>query len=533
MRNIRVKSAKTSIMAFSLIIVASMVLAGCIGQEEGPDTDVTTFVFGFSSDPSSLDPSIVFDDSSIQMGRVYETLVRVAPDMSIVPALATSWDTSADGLTWTFNLREEVKFHDGSSFDAEAVKFSFERTLEINEGGAYILYVIDSMEVLDPYTIKFTLNSPAPFDFILGSQYAAYIMSPSFVQEHEVDGDLGQAWLAEHTSGTGPYELTEWVHGQQVTLKKFDDYWGGWEGKHVDTVIIKIVREVSTAEIEMKEGKLDSTWELAYETIDSFRDDPDFVVVDHPTLHTLYWRINTQKPPTDKLLVRKALNYAFPYEEALEAAFSGGKFGERLYGPLPKGIWGYDDDPPLKYEFDLEKAADLLEQAGHPGGGFTLDLYYYTPIDYQRVMAELFKSKLAEIGVTLNTRGFPFDELLALSCCDPEAGPHLSAHDWWPTFTDPFDFLYGCWGSDQFFNWIFWNSTEFDELVLEANSLSVTNKAKAIELYKQAQALVVEDANTIYLAQLIGTNVVRSWVHGWEFNVNYDHVIDYYAIYKE
>jgi len=553
---------QTAIVAFLLVLVVFMFLPGCIGQEEeGPETttqivvtteegkevtktivttmtpkiktDVSTYIFGFSSDPSSLDPSVVFDDSSIQMGRVYETLVHVEPDMTVEPALATSWDTSEDGLTWTFKLREGVKFHDGSTFDAEAVRFSLERTKEMNKGAAYILLVIEEMDILDTYTIQFALTDPAPLDYILGSQYGAYIMSPSYVREHEVNEDYGQAWLAEHTSGTGPYMLTEWIHGQQVTLKKFDDYWGGWEGKHVDTVIIKVIRDTSTAAILLAEGQLDSTWTLPFETIDAVRDNADYIVFDSPTLHTLYWRINTQKPPTDNLLVRKALNYAFPYDEVIETAFLG-RYGERLYGPLPKGIWGYDDDPPLKYEFDLVKAADLLNQAGYPEGlPDPIDLYYYSPSDSQRRMAELYKSSLAEIGVELNARGFPFDELLALSCCDPEGGPHLSAHDWWPTFTDPFDFLYGCWGSDQFFNWAFWENTEFDDLVLEANALSVVDRPKAIELYKEAQRMILEAANTIYLAEIKGTSVHRSWVHGWVFNFNYDHVVDYYSIYKE
>ena len=548
---------QTAIAAIFLVLVVFMFLPGCIGQEEEPETttivtteegkvttivttmttqiptDLTTYIFGFSSDPSSLDPSVVFDDSSIQMGRVYETLVHVASDMTVEPALASSWDVSEDGLTWTFNLRQGVKFHDGSDFDAEAVKFSFERTLEMNKGAAYILLVVDSMEVTDKYTIKFTLTDPSPFDYIVGSQYGAYIMSPSYVREHEVDGDLGQAWLAEHTSGTGPYMLTEWIHGQQITLQKFDDYWGGWEGKHVDTVIIRVIRDTSTAAILLAEGKLDSTWTLPFETVDAVRDNADYIVVDSPTLHTLYWRINTKKPPTNDLNVRKALNYAFPYDEVIEAAFLG-RYGERLYGPLPKGIWGYDDDPPLKYEFDLAKAADFLTLAGYPDGlPEPIDLYYYSANDPQRRMAELYKSKLAEIGVTLNARAFPFDELLALSCCDPEGGPHLSAHDWWPTFTDPFDFLYGCWGTDQFFNWAFWENSEFDDLVLEANALSVVDRETAITKYKEAQRMILEAANTIYLAEIKGVSVHRAWVHGWVFNFNYDHVVDYYSIYKE
>jgi peptide/nickel transport system substrate-binding protein len=533
------KEALTKVQAaIILIIIAIAVVAGVafysasLPSPTPPPTDVTTYVFGFNSDPSSLDPAVVFDDSTIQMGRIYETLVRVSPDMKIEPCLATSWNVSSDGLTWIFNLRRNVKFHDGTPFNATAVKFSFERTLEINKGGAYILYCIDKMEVLDPYTIKFTLKYPVPFDYIMGSQYSAYIVSPSYVMANEQDGDLGQAWLAEHTCGTGPYKLKDWVHGQYVILEKFDDYWGGWAGKHVDKVIIEVIREVSTAAIELEEGKIDTTWILPYETVEALRGNPKFVISESPSLHTFYWRINTIKPPTDNVKVRQALCYAFPYGDAINTAFLG-HYAERLQGPLPKAMWGHDDEL-FMYDYNLTKARELFTEAGYPNGGFTIDLYYYSGSEPQRKMAELFKSSLAELGITLDARAFPFDQLYPI-CVNPETAPHLSAHDWWPTYTDPYDFLYGCFASDSIggFNWSFWNSTEFDELIEQANALSVVDRPKAIELYKQAQLLTVEEATTIFLAQLEGISVSRSWVYGWTYNPNYLYVPDYYSIYKE
>ena len=527
--------------AYTLIAIVLIVIIAISGgiywwyQQQKPPTETNTLIVAFASDPSSFDPAVVFDDSIIQMGMIYETLTRVTPKGEVLPWLASSWEVSEDGLEWIFHLREGVKFHDGTEFNASAVKFSFERVLAINKGGAYMLYCIDHMEVVDRYTIKIYLKYPARLDLIVGGVYTTYIVSPSYVKKHATQDDpWAEEWMTEHACGTGPYKLAEWVHGQYVLLEKFDNYWGGWEGKHVEKVIIKAVREATTVETLLKAGEIDvAFYEIPAEKIKEMQESGQFQVLIFPTYHTIYLRINTLKPPCNNVLDRKALCYAFPYDDVIETAYGG--FAQRLYGPLPQGMWGSPAPEELPtYEYNLTKAKELLAQAGYPNGGFTIDFYYYSGNEPMRRIAELYADSLSQIGITLNARAFPFDELFPL-CVNPDTAPHISAHDWWPSWAaDPYDFLYGMFHSDAIgiFNWSFYNNSEVDQLMDEANEISVVNKTKAVELYKEAQTKILEDAVTIYVAQVQRVIILQKWVHGYEFNPNYEYRIDYYAIYK-
>ena len=529
-------SKKYVVIVLALVAVAAVgVLYYATRPLPPPKTDVTTLIHAFNSDPSSLDPAVVFDDSIVEMGPLYETLVMFTPSGEPKPHLATSWEASADAKTWTFHLRTDVLFHDGTKMDAEAVKYSFERALAINKGGAYMLYVIDKMEVVDSDTIRFSLKYPARLDLIVGGQYTTYIMSPTYVKKYATaDDPWAENWMKDHESGSGPYQLKGWVHGQQVTLVKFDKYWQGWQGKHLDTVIIRIVRESTTHELLLKQGEIDSTWSIAIEKLNDFLNKPDYTVKISPTYHTLYWRVNTQKTPTNDVRVRRAISYAFPYSDAVTQIYKG--YASQLQGPLAKGMWGHDDKL-FMYQYDLEKAKQLLTEAGYPNGGFTLTLYYYTGSESQRMMAELYKSSLAKLGITLDARAYPFDELSQLSnpfSVNASNAPHLSAHDWWPSWAaDPYDYLYGMFYHDQYFNWAFYNNTEFEKIIDEANLLSVTDRAKAIELYKNAQKTVVDDASTLYLVEVQNIFVSRNWVKGYDFNPNYQSNVPYYLMYKD
>lgn len=500
-----------------------------------PPTDVTTLIHAFTADPSSLDPAVVFDDSLVEMGPMYETLTRFTPEGEPLPHLAESWNSSTDAMTWTFRLKDGVKFHDGTELNASAVKFSFERVLAINKGGAYMLYGVDSMDVVDRLTIRFLMKYPSRLDLIIGGAYTTYIVSPTYVLAHATtDDSWAEEWMKDHECGTGPYKLVEWTHGQQVVCEKFADYWGGWAGKHVDTVIIRIVREATTHELQLKQGVIDSTWSIPAEKLSDFQNNPNFTVKISPTYHTYYWRINTQKPPTNDVRVRKAISYAFPYQVAVDQIFKG--YAEQLQGPVAKGIWGHDDNL-FMYQLDLDMARQLLTDAGYPNGGFTLTLYYYTGSESQRMMAELFRSNLAQLGITLDARAYPFSELEQLCnpfSVTPSEAPHMSAHDWWPSWAaDPYDYLYGMFYRDQYFNWSFYNNTEFERIIDEANAVSVTNRTRSVELYRQAQLMLVEEAATIYLVQVKNTFVSRSWVYGYDYNPNYQAVVPYYSIYKE
>jgi peptide/nickel transport system substrate-binding protein len=533
-------SSKKRLLQVVAVIIIVMLVAGgtyfytlsTIKPSQPPlPTDLTTFVWREMHDPSSLDPAVVFDGSSREIYNTYETLSRLDSNSNAVPVLATSWEVSTDGLTWTYHLRDNVKFQDGTPFNASAVKFSFERTMTINKGAAYILSPIKEMQILDPLTIRFVLKYPQPLDLIMSSLYGAYIVSPTAVKLHEQNGDLAQAWMGENAVGTGPYKLESWTHEQQLVYTKFDDYWRGWEGNHVDKVLIKIVREATSAIMMIGTGEIDDTgYQGNLEDVAAFGNRTDMKLDINPTFTVLYIRMNMLKKPLDDKRVRQAISYAFPYKDAVDKIYLG--YADQARGPLPKGLWGYDENA-FQYSHDLDKAKQLLTEAGYPNGGFTLDFYYYTGDEQVRKMADLLVENLGALGITVNTRVMPFTTLLTMAT-NPDTAPHLSVHEWWPTYPDPFDYLYGMFHSSQIgiFDWSNYNNTEYDQLIEQANVISATDRTQAIQLYKQAQAIVIDDAPALFIWQIKDIGLTRTWVHGLEYNINYYGHYDFYKVYK-
>ena len=180
-----------------------------------------TVVYASYSDVTDWDPASAFSLEILVLGNIYETLVRYDPNSSvnmIKPCLAENWSVSEDGLEWTFQLRKNVLFHDGSELTADSAKYSIERTIHKNKGGSYIWEPVQSIDVIDKYTLKISTKYLAPIDLIASSQYAAYIYSPATKK-------LGEDWFNQgKASGTGPYKLRQWNRNQQIVIEQNDNY---------------------------------------------------------------------------------------------------------------------------------------------------------------------------------------------------------------------------------------------------------------------------------------------------------------------
>ncbi len=335
------------------------------------DSENDTFVEAWDSIIfTTCDPSESFSNEIIVMHSMYETLLRYLPNGTIVGVLATNWTVSEDGKTWTFWLRKDVKFHDGTPFNATAVKFSIERTIDMGMGAAFIWDSVDQIITFDdnPYKVQFKLKYPAPLDTIACSSYGAFIFSPSLAKQ----GNNTQIWqwLNEgvfkgsppYSYGTGPYYLYDWKPGEYAIFKKFDDYWGGWDGPHYEMIIVKYVAEPTTRKQGIIGEEYDWTLGLPLEELDDVDASGVAVVVATPSYQNLLGLLNTRKPPLDNKLVRQALAYATPYEQIINEVMLG-KYAVKSVGPVPRGIFGFSENIP-QYEFNLTKAAELFEQAG-------------------------------------------------------------------------------------------------------------------------------------------------------------------------
>ena len=232
---------KRKISLFLIMVLIVTLFAGCGGgnaSNEGAannSEEMDIIYYAFNSEPIlNWDPSVMFSNGIVVLNNVYETLLRFdANDKTFENILATDYSQSEDGLSWTFHLREGVTFHDGEPFNADAVKFSIERTKEIGQGASYIWDSVSEIEIVDDYTVVFHLSYQAPIDLIVSSPYAAFIMSPAIA-------DKGDEWFGEgNEAGTGPYMLESNSMGDEVILTEYKDYWNGWEGEHFEKAIIK------------------------------------------------------------------------------------------------------------------------------------------------------------------------------------------------------------------------------------------------------------------------------------------------------
>jgi len=517
--------ARVLAAAVVVSLVAAGAAAGCGKTTKTP----TVAVYASANQPIVFwDPSDSYSNEIIVMNNIYETLLRYDPAKDkLIPVLATSYQVSPDGLTWTFELRKGVKFHTGNEMTADAVKASIERTMKRGMGASFIWSAVKEIKVLDRYKVEFDLSYPAPLDMICASGYGAHIFDPSVVQAN------GEDWFAAgHEAGTGPYMLESFTGKEEVVLTKFPDYWGGWKGQHFDKIVFQEVSEASTRAQMVQAGQADFVDNLPIEQIDRLRSDPNVAITQTPSFQNLLGFFNTAKPPLDNVLVREALSYAVPYDQIITEVMKG--TATQGQGPVPKGMWGHDDSLPQP-TYDLAKAKQLLTQAGFPNGGFKLVLTYASGDETERRVAELYKASLAQLGINLEIRGMPWEPQWDLAkATKPADRQDIFVMYWWPDYCTPYSWLNAMFHSEDTinFNLGYYKNPEYDKLIDEAQKLSGSNRAQAVEEFKQAQKILCNDWVAIYFFDQNYVRAMRADFKGYVDNPAYPHVVFFYNTYR-
>ena len=517
---------------YCLLIVVTFLLFSFFAFTVIGNSQTDDFAFyAYNSSPvTDWDPSVEFSNGIVSLNNVYETLLRYDPlEDKFVKLLATDYTASSDGLTWTFTLRKGVKFHDGTNFNADAVKFSVERTINMNQGAAFVWAPVDKVDVIDDYTVEFRLKYPAPLDLICASGYAAFIMSPTAVKSHP------DSWLTEgHEAGTGPYLLESYQQERgEVKLTWFKDYWGGWEGNHFKKAVIKDVSEAVTRHLVIEKGEADITIELPYEDIASLQDNKNVNVLIGPSFQNLILFFNNEKEPLNNKLLRQALSYAFPYEDVVSYCLEG--YGRQGRGPIPYGLWGHSEEL-FQYNYDLKKAKELLEKAGYAKGELKLLLTYMSGDEAERKTAELFKAKLAELNIDLEIRGMPWDSQWALARDNnSDKRQDIFIMYWWPDVCDPHCWLYSNFYTEEepFFNLCYYKNQEFDSLVDKGFEESGVDRNKATKTYIDAQNILVEDAPVVFIYDKKNIYCLNKTFQGFKDNPAYANVVFFYDTYRE
>jgi peptide/nickel transport system substrate-binding protein len=471
------------------------------------------------------DPSDSYSNEIIAMANMYQTLLYYNPKTnSFLPELATSYSESKDSLTWTFHLRHNVRFHDGSLMTSQNVKDSIERTLQRGNGAAYIWDAVKSITTPDKYTVVFHLSTPSPINYAAASPYAAWIFNTAPLKAH------GQNWFAKgHEDGTGPYELQSWSTGQPLVLTAFKDYWGGWKGKHYTKLIFQTIESSSTRAQMMQSGQLQFTDELPFQQIQALRSVKSLRVVTTPSFQNLIAFLNTQKAPLNNVLVRRALSEAFPYQQVVKDVMDG--YATQSRGPIPAGLWGHDNALP-QYQYNLKSAAALLKQADIKPG-LSLTLTYTAGDDYESSAAALYKAALAQIGVNLIVKPMPWVAQWNLAkATNPANRQDIFMMYWWPDYANPYSFMLNLFHSEKTVNFAlsYYKNPTFDHLIDSANLASGTSIPKAEQLYYKAQQLLYQDAAAIFVFDEKHVRVIPADWKGYYDNPAYTNVVFFYNI---
>jgi peptide/nickel transport system substrate-binding protein len=514
---------------FFLLCAGVMLLTGC--QPVMPATTLNAPAQAAAAQPdfkiarqvaeattfSDLDPATACVTQGWIFGNVYETLTRYnlpGVEPFILPGLAEEWTVSDDGMTWTFHLRQGVKFHDGSDFNAEAVKFTVERNQQFNQCSAYIYSPVASIETPDAYTVVFRLSQPAPMDAILASAYNAWIMSPS-VQDKDA------AWFAAgNDAGTGPYRMVQYEPGQRMVLERFDDYWRGWEPGQFDQIVFEFVGDMTTAAQMLQAGQLDyaTSRALTPEQMLELDAEEKLTLLATQGYHNWYIYLDHQRAPTDNLQVRQALAYSFPYD-AVIATTNLGK-GTRSHGVVPTVVWGHDPEP-LPYAFDLEKARALLAEAGYADG---LELTMSFDPEEQP-MAELWQAELAKLKVTLHLAPSDFMTRWEIANSGSPTAPAANTIFWGPDVIGPYTYL-APFNMAVLPDWNLshYDNPEYNALIDEANVLAVTDRQAATEKFIRAQRMLRDDVAAIFILDKPALEVIASDLTGYIPNPAYGFV---------
>ena len=490
--------------SLALVLLAGLVLAGCGTGNTSSNTgggakhgDKLTVAIGI--DPDTLDPAAQTTTTSSQVvDMMAETLVTIDGQGNVKPLLATKWDQSADGLSWTFTLRQGVKFSDGTPFNAQAVKFSIDRLLSPKTQAPQPGVLggkagIQSVDVVDDSHVKFTLGAKlAPFVMALTQTQAAIISPASVNVPPNTPAHIVQP------VGTGPYKFKDRQPGDHITLEANKDYWG--QKPNYDTQVIKVVPDATSRESLVKAGQADVIALPPGNDLPALQHDSSVNVIMGPSDRTLQIVINTVDPKNTLLQkpeVRQALNYAVDKDAIVKTVLFGA--GVPLDAPMSKTLFGYCSVG--AYKFDQSKARQMLQAAG--ASGMSVKLLSPTGRYLQdSKVAEAVAGYLTQVGLKVEgpqTSDWP-TYLGTVNVPPAKASTDLHLLGWAPPYLDAsYQFL-------QFLptqippgglNTSYYGNPEVSQLVAQANS--GTDPSQRKKDYCDAQKIVWKDAPWIFL----------------------------------
>ncbi len=477
------------------------------------------FVYVAQQVVGKIDPAKALDETEmISVVNMYDPLYapeRTGGSMEPTPHLATGYEVSEDGKTYTLTLRDDVTFHSGNPFTADDVVYSMERMLAIGEGNSWLwegLFVEDGVNADGPDKVVFELNKAyAPF---ISSLTQMFVVDSKLLQENEQAGDMGQAFLEENDAGSGPYTLDKWNRETEITFAKFDDYFQGWEEGQVENAEMKFVPEEATVKTLLVSGQADMVHQYLNPTaFTEFSKQSNLVVQEDPSAMIQEMPMNTQKAPTDDVNVRKAIASVFDYETARDQIMNGAAPSR---GPVPTTLKANSETATV-FERDVEKAKEYMAASKYAGQELEVTFMYLGDTASQRQFSQLITSNLKEIGINAKLVEATWPQVTEAAAdksktanitviSDTLKYPHVDSH----TYGKYHPSTHGSYRSAA------WLDDAAVTEKLEAARLE-TDEAKQETLYKEAQDLITELAPSIFVANTTHRIAYGDYVNGYEF----------------
>ncbi len=477
-------------------------------------TETDTLVIGKSGDPDTLDPAVTVTNNSWTASYpCYERLVKFKVEngkgtTDIEGDVASSWTSSADAKVWTFKLGGGHVFSDGTPVDAAAVKASFERVIAAKKGPADLFDEVDHIDAPDDHTVVFTLKDAfAPFLSTLVDDGAS-IVNVAAAKQHESNGDLGQGWLADHSAGSGPYQVESWEKSAQLVLTPNPHWPGKLAFKRVE---IRIIKEASARRLQLEKGDLDIIEDVPVDQLKALATAKGVEVVDEPSFFVTYLYLNNTHPPLDNVKVRQAISWAVDYQGIIDGILLGQ--GTQMKGDVPVGLWGHDDNA-MQFHYDPAKAKALLAEAGVKSAKLGY-LYAKTDPNWESVGLVL-QQDLAAIGITVEMQENAYPTMRErLNKGDFDIG----VGNWTPDYADPSMFM-NFWFDSSLKGLpgdrAFYSNPKVDELIRAAKV--APTQADRLKLYDEAQKITVAEAPYVLLFQRNYQFAMRDNVKGFVYN---------------
>lgn len=496
-----------------IILLFLIALGGCntastpegVRPDTGPgDTPEQVLKVAIGSDINTWD-IVQFPDGDARFvwAQIYETLVRLDEDLNLIPGLAESWESQEDGKVWLFHLREDVQFHDGTPFTAEAVQYSYDERGYVTQAATLQL---ENIEIIDDHTVKFTCLKPMPLPTYL-THVAWPIVSPT---SSDAEGNFVQP------IGTGPFKYGKYTKGQEVVLERNDNYWGGPE--KLEKVIFKIIPDASTRMMALASGEVDMSIKVPESEVTKLEQDPQITVHRKMTTFTDFMQFNCARPPFDDVNVRRALAYAIDTEGIVENILNG--IGVPARGRPYSPVMMYSSEDLPLYSQDVSEARRILADAGwedsagngvfqKDGKELAIDLILspsWSP--RQQKMAEACQAQLAEAGFKVNVKQM---EGAAVEQLENEGN---------------FDILmrtgYFVWGPYPHHVKIHhsqnykshYSNPDYDQLVVQGE-IEVDEEKKQ-QIYTEIQKMILKELPAFYLVHEQKIVATRSNVQGYE-----------------